>query len=110
MTFLLDVNVLIALIDPNHVAHDQAHEWFGATGHLSWSTCPITENGALCIVGHPSYPNTPGSPAAVAEILHAMRDLPGHEFWPKDMSLVAAPMVDPTRLLTSGQVTYWLLR
>jgi len=26
VTFLLDVNVLIALIDPGHVAHDDAHE------------------------------------------------------------------------------------
>lgn len=65
----------------------------------------MTENGAIRIVGHPSYPNTPGSPAAVAEIVRAMRKLPGHEFWPVDISLLAAPMVDPGRLLASGQVT-----
>ncbi|UWU31049.1 LuxR C-terminal-related transcriptional regulator (plasmid) [Rhizobium sp. WSM1274] len=35
MTFLLDVNVLIALIDPGHVAHDDAHEWFAARGQAS---------------------------------------------------------------------------
>ena len=28
MTYLLDVNVLIALIDPTHVSHDAAHHWF----------------------------------------------------------------------------------
>nr|WP_280954044.1 hypothetical protein [Mesorhizobium sanjuanii] len=38
MTFLLDVNVLIALIDPGHVAHDDAHQWFESTGHSSWAT------------------------------------------------------------------------
>jgi len=27
MTYLLDVNVLIALMDPGHVQHDVAHEW-----------------------------------------------------------------------------------
>jgi len=32
VTFLLDVNVLIALIDPGHVAHDDANGWFKATG------------------------------------------------------------------------------
>ena len=31
-TVLLDVNVLIALVDPAHVQHDQAHEWFSRTG------------------------------------------------------------------------------
>ena len=105
MTFLLDVNVLIALIDPNHVAHEQAHEWFGIVGHARWSTCPLTENGAIRIVGHPGYPNTPGSPATVAEILRTMRSLPGHEFWPDEISLLTAPMVDPARLLASGLVT-----
>lgn len=105
MTFLLDVNVLIALIDPNHVAHEQAHEWFGIMGHARWSTCPLTENGVIRIVGHPGYPNTPGSPATVAEILRTMRSLPGHEFWPDEISLLTAPMVDPARLLASGLVT-----
>lgn len=30
--FLLDINVLIALIDPAHVQHDWAHEWFRSKG------------------------------------------------------------------------------
>ena len=51
MTFLLDVNVLIALIDPGHVAHDDAHEWFAATGQTAWAPCPMTENGVIRIVG-----------------------------------------------------------
>lgn len=44
-TFLLDVNVLIALVDLAHVQHDAAHDWFGQLGHLAWATCPLTENG-----------------------------------------------------------------
>ena len=44
-TFLLDVNVLIALVDPAHVQHDAAHDWFGQLGYLAWATCPLTENG-----------------------------------------------------------------
>jgi len=51
-TYLLDVNVLIALIDPAHVQHDAAHAWFASTGQHSWATCPLTENGVLRIVGH----------------------------------------------------------
>ncbi len=30
MVYLLDVNVLIVLVDPAHVGHDQAHHWFAA--------------------------------------------------------------------------------
>ena len=109
-TYLLDVNVLIALIDPAHVQHNAAHDWFSVQGEGSWATCPITENGVLRIVGHPSYPNSPGPPAAVAPSLAGLRALPGHVFWPDDISLLDRGIFDPERLLTSAQVadTYLL--
>lgn len=105
MTFLLDVNVLIALIDPTHVGHDSAHRWFGAEGKASWATCPMTENGVIRIVGHPRYPNTPGSPALVAPIVTQLREIGGHVFWPDDISLVDASRIDAAQVLTSAQVT-----
>jgi hypothetical protein len=103
--FLLDINVLIALIDPTHVQHDRAHEWFASKGQKAWATCPLTENGVLRIVGHPRYPNSPGSPAAVAELLVSLRELPGHAFWPDDVSLLERQHVDKARLLDSAHVT-----
>jgi len=105
MRFLLDVNVLIALIDPAHVQHDAAHEWFTDHGQHAWATCPLTENGVLRIVGHTSYPNSVGTPSAVAPLLVGLRALPGHVFWPDDISLMDTTKLDPTRLLTSRQVT-----
>ncbi|MBE0581934.1 TA system VapC family ribonuclease toxin [Devosia sp.] len=105
MTFLLDVNVLIALIDPGHVAHNDAHAWFETTGEGEWATCPLTENGVIRIVGSPKYPNSPGSPAEVAEIVRKLRALPGHQFWPDDLTLVGSEHVDATKIVTSGQVT-----
>ena len=105
MTYLLDVNVLIALIDPLHVAHDAAHEWFEDGPRDDWATCPITENGVLRIVGHPKYPNTPGSPATVEPILAGLRGAGRHTFWQDDMSLVASDMVEIGKVLTSAQVT-----
>ena len=105
MRFLLDVNVLIALIDPAHVQHDAAHDWFAAQGHQAWATCPLTENGVLRIVGHSRYPNTPGNPAAVAALVAGLRALPGHAFWADDISLMDAGKADATRLLSSAQVT-----
>lgn len=105
MTFLLDVNVLIALIDPAHVGHEAAHHWFGSQGKAAWATCPMTENGVIRIVGNPKYPNTPGSTAIVAEIVTQLRGLPGHVFWPDDISLVDADRVNANEVLTSAQVT-----
>jgi uncharacterized protein len=105
MRFLLDVNVLIALIDPAHVLHDRAHAWFAAKGHKAWATCPLTENGVLRIVGHPRYPNCPGSPAAVAELLASFRKLRGHTFWTDDISLLDSELLDTTRLLDSSHIT-----
>jgi len=105
VTYLLDVNVLIALIDPAHLAHDDAHRWFEVEGHVSWATCPTTENGAIRIVSNPKYPNTPGSPSLVAEIVSSLRNLPGHQFWPDEISLLAADHVDIAKILTSAQIT-----
>jgi toxin-antitoxin system PIN domain toxin len=103
--FLLDVNVLIALIDPAHVQHDRAHDWFAAKGKKAWATCPLTENGVLRIVGHPRYPSSPGTPAAVAELMAILLAVDGHEFWPDDVTLLDHQRIDSTRLLDSGQVT-----
>jgi uncharacterized protein len=105
MTYLLDVNVLIALIDPRNAHHQTAHHWFANTGHVSWATCPITENGAIRVVGNPRFPNSPGSPFAVAASLASLLSLPGHIFWPDDVSLLDGQRIDLSRMLNSSQVT-----
>jgi uncharacterized protein len=105
VTFLLDVNLLIALIDPAHVGHDPAHRWFVETGHEAWATCPITENGVIRIVGNPRYPNSPGSPAAVVPIVARLRDHPGHAFWSDGLSLIGSELVSPDEIATPAQVT-----
>ena len=105
MTFLLDVNVLIALADPAHVSHDAAHDWFKAAGSDAFATCPLTQNGFVRIVGHPAYPNSPGSPAAAMATLHTLCALPGHRFWPDDISLRDAALFVPDALLTAARVT-----
>lgn len=104
-TFLLDVNVLIALIDPAHVQHDLAHDWFSRVGKRSFATCPITENGLLRIVGHPKYPNSPGPPGTVLQALAAMRVLTGHHFWPDDISIGDPSHIDATLLSNHARVT-----
>jgi uncharacterized protein len=59
----------------------------------------------LRIVGHPRHPNSLGSPAAVAALLAGFRELPGHAFWPDDVSLLDRQQVNRARLLDSAHVT-----
>ncbi len=103
--YLLDVNVLIALVDPAHVAHEPVHAWFGRVGRKAFATCPITENGLLRIVGHPKYPNSPGPPSRVVGALLAIRALPGHAFWPDSISVVDDSGVDSAQLSSHAQLT-----
>jgi toxin-antitoxin system PIN domain toxin len=102
---LLDVNVLIALVDPAHVHHDAVHAWFGQIGYSAFATCPMTENGLLRVVGHPKYPNSPGPPSAVAPALAAIRALPGHAFWADSISIADSNFVDAARLSIHSRVT-----
>lgn len=103
--YLLDVNVLIALVDPAHVHHEVVHEWFGRIGRLAFASCPITENGLLRIVGHPKYPSSPGPPSTVAAALAAIRRLPGHAFWPDSISLLECEWAEPALLSVHSRVT-----
>jgi uncharacterized protein len=103
--YLLDVNLLIALLDPTHIQHDRVHAWFESEGSAAWATCPMTENGVLRVLGHARYPNVSGSPAVIAEYVRALRRLPGHDFWPDDLSLVDSEHVATEYLLDSSQIT-----
>ena len=103
--YLLDVNVLIALVDPAHVQHEGVHEWFGRIGHKAFATCPITENGLLRIVGHPKYPNSPGPPSSVTSALLAIRSIAGHAFWPDSISLADSAFIDASLLSSHSRVT-----
>lgn len=105
MIFLLDVNVLIALIDPYHNFHDLAHQWFTADAGKQWASCPLTENGATRILGHHRYPEGPGTPAVAAELVRGLLAHPARHFWADDISLLAGDRVDCTRLTTTGQIT-----
>jgi toxin-antitoxin system PIN domain toxin len=105
MTYLLDVNVLIALMDSSHIEHNRAHEWFEAIGRHSWATSPMTENAALRVLSNPRYPNSSGSPVVIAQMLQELCTLSGHVFWPDDVSLLDPLCVDTSRLLATSQIT-----
>lgn len=66
---LLDVNVLITLVDHQHVHHEPSHRWFEAHGSDGWASCPLTQNAMLRILGNPCYPNSTGGQAVVMLLL-----------------------------------------
>lgn len=57
------------------------------------------------IVGHTRYPNSPGTPAAVAQVMAGLCALAGHVFWPDDISLLDGKKMEVSRMLSSVQVT-----
>jgi len=87
--FLIDINLLLARCDPNHTHHRQAVRWFIEEAPTGWATCPLTENGFIRILGHPKYPNTPGSLDRARAVLHALiQSIPEHRFIPADISIL----------------------
>ena len=105
MTYLLDVNMLLALCDPRHVHHDLAHRWFVAKGKAAWATCPIVENGLIRIASHPSYPNSPGRGSLAANILRQFCQQAGHHFWPDDVSLMDERLFRLGPILSANHTT-----
>lgn len=101
---LLDVNVLLALLDSDHVDHDTATAWLDAEIADGWASCPITENGFVRILSQPRYPS-PVTPAEAVDLLRQARGGSDHEFWPCDVSLLDDEVLDRTRLHGSRQVT-----
>ena len=100
---LLDVNVVIALIDPLHLHHDRAHRWFATRGASTWHTCPIVQNGVVRVVSNPRYPNTQPAPIVLAS-LASLVARPDHVFLPDSVTLLDGS-VHTERLLASSQVT-----
>ena len=47
MRALLDVNVVFALLGPDHAFHEQAHAWWAAQAKFGWASCPLVENGVV---------------------------------------------------------------
>jgi len=106
--YLLDVNILIALLDPIHEHHPKVTDWFLAHQLDGWATCPLTENGFIRIFGHRNYPEGPGSTLVARSLLRELCLQPGYLFWEDTLSLCDAKRYD--RLPASKQLTdYYLL-
>jgi toxin-antitoxin system PIN domain toxin len=103
---LLDVNILIALLDSDHIFHKQVFTWWDRERQNGWASCPITENGAVRIMSNAKYrPQKPLTPADVIAMLDALIERTDHQFWSDDFSLRDRSVIDQTFLTSAHQLT-----
>lgn len=105
MPYLLDVNVLIALLDENHVHHKRATRWFLAEAQNGWLSSPTTQNGAIRVMSGPKYGPTSFPPTAVVEQLRILMEETVHTFVADDATLLDPEFIDHARLRHSKQIT-----
>lgn len=103
--YLLDVNTILALLDPRHIFHDAAHAWLEKQpAHVKLLTCPLTQNGVIRVASQSKYPNHFGTANAAREVMKLFCADARHEFCADDVSLmddrhlVAPQFLTPSRL------------
>lgn len=106
MRALLDVNVILALLDIDHVFHSTAHKWWKKTKDFGWASCPMTENGVVRIMSQPSYAAPDQySPADAISWLNGFASDTNYEFWPDNLSLLDENYFDTSRVLGPKQLS-----
>ena len=102
---LLDVNVLVALFDPDHIHHEIAHDWFADHRKDGWATCPTTENGFVRVLTNPAYLTPAPRAKEVIERLQTFRASGFHHFWPDSVSLADPSVFNAAMIRGHRQVT-----
>jgi uncharacterized protein len=105
MRYLLDVNVLVALSWPDHVAHAVVRGWFARNSQKGWATCPIVQAGFVRIASNPAFSSRSVSVQEALEGLHASLASEHHQFWPDSISLSEAMRVATRPIVGHQQVT-----
>jgi toxin-antitoxin system PIN domain toxin len=91
---LLDVNLLVALFDPDHVHHEIAHDWFADHRKRGWATCPLTENGFIRTAVALSKAREPLGASDLADHLRTFTSSGFHEFWEDEPSVLDEDLFD----------------
>lgn len=104
-TALLDVNLLVALFDPDHVHHELAHDWFADHHAGGWATCAVTENGFVRVLANPSYGAGVSRPAELVQRLRLFCASRHHVFWADSISLQDKKIFNPAFIRGHRQVS-----
>ncbi|MFP5229737.1 MAG: TA system VapC family ribonuclease toxin [Acidobacteriota bacterium] len=103
--YLLDLNALISLADPDAIHHSAMHRWFDGGGGKDWGVCPLTEAGFIRVTTNPQYRGPQRTVAQAAAILAEFSRSAGYHYWPipGTWSELTAPFA--SRILGHQQVT-----
>ena len=104
MRALLDINVLLALLDADHIDHQRAQEWISGEIQHGWASCALTQNGFVRIISQPKYP----SPVSLSEAVERLRRATStehHDFWPCSVSLLEERSINASHVHGPRQVT-----
>ena len=74
--YLLDLNVLIALVDSGHQHYQAAQDWFISSGKDHVGLCPLTEAGFLRITTNPAYRPEPRTIEEAIAVLQVLKEHP----------------------------------
>lgn len=102
---LLDVNVLVALFNPDHVHHETAHDWFATARAGGWATCTVTEQGLLRVLANPTLWSDFERTAALVKRLRQFCGSGHHRFWDQTVSLRDRTLFDLSLLSGHRQIT-----
>jgi uncharacterized protein len=86
--YLLDVNVLLALVWPRHESYAAARGWFAKTGQHGWATNALTQLGVLRLLTNPSVTHSVVSATNAFDALSRATNHPAHEFWSLDNTVL----------------------
>jgi hypothetical protein len=102
LKYLLDVNVLIALAEPEHVHHRTVMKWFNTPG-LDWGLCAFSEAGFLRVTMNPKT----GSHTIVesAKVLADLTNHRGYRLWPISAGWAALAAPFQERVFGHQQIT-----
>ena len=103
--YLLDTNLLIALLWPSHEHHALAVTWFTRHRGKGWATCPFTQAGFVRIVSNPAFSRDAVRPREAAGVLSANTAAKDHAFWADDLPVADAVAFAGMRLMGHQQVT-----
>ncbi|MEP6955795.1 MAG: TA system VapC family ribonuclease toxin [Chthoniobacterales bacterium] len=103
--WLLDTNLLVALLWPAHEAHRAAQQWFKAQQRAGWATCPITQSGFVRIVSNPRFSRDAVSPREARARLQENLTSAQHRFLPASLPFAEAVLPFVARLQGHQQVT-----
>jgi uncharacterized protein len=102
---LLDLNVLVALVEPGHEHYRKIQQWFGGSSNGSLGICPLTEAGFLRVTSNQGFRPGPRTIEQAIAILRLLKSHPHYWYCEIKESWVDVTAPFARRILGHQQVT-----